>query len=168
MTELEWVRNLRIDITDETAADGITPDGLLAYLTANGWMKRSDYPRRNGELWRHPDLPPTHPSFVPLDEGNDDYQRCVLQLARNAAIPAGASTLAVLLDLRAASRIAALDPATAKPVTVTVTDPETGDSETAELIDDYAIVTAGTCRYHVDAQVGGKHVITITGRKGRT
>lgn len=52
------------------------------------------------------------------------------------------------------------------PVRVTVTDPETGDSETAELLDDYVITCAGSCYVdHVQAYANGTHVITVKGRK---
>ena len=52
------------------------------------------------------------------------------------------------------------------PVKVTVTDPLTGESETAELVDDYVITCAGSCYvHHVQAYANGTHVITVKGRK---
>ena len=51
-------------------------------------------------------------------------------------------------------------------IRVTVTDPENGDSETAEIIDNYVIITAGSCYVaHVQAHANGTQVITVKGRK---
>jgi hypothetical protein len=52
------------------------------------------------------------------------------------------------------------------PIEVTVRDPETGDSETATITDDYVITTAGSCYVaHTAAHADGTHVITVRGRK---
>ncbi len=49
---------------------------------------------------------------------------------------------------------------------MTVTDPETGDTETVEITDDYVITCAGSCYVdHVQAYANGTHVITVKGRK---
>lgn len=53
-------------------------------------------------------------------------------------------------------------------IKVTVTDPETGDSETAEIIDDYVITCAGSAYVDsVQTYANGTHVITVKGRRPR-
>lgn len=54
-------------------------------------------------------------------------------------------------------------------IRVTVTDLETGDTESQEVWNDYVIVTAGSC--HVaniqDYPTKGTHVLTIKGRRSK-
>lgn len=53
-----------------------------------------------------------------------------------------------------------------KQIRVTVRDLETGEEESAEIMDDYILITAGSCyQSHVTAHANGTHVITIKGRK---
>jgi len=54
------------------------------------------------------------------------------------------------------------------PIEVTARDPETGQRDTQEIVDDYVITCAGTCYiHHVSQYANGTHVITIKGRKER-
>lgn len=47
-------------------------------------------------------------------------------------------------------------------IRVTVEDLLTGEKETAEIEDDYILVTAGTCEQtHVQASKNGTHVLTV-------
>ena len=54
-------------------------------------------------------------------------------------------------------------------IEVTVRDTATDESETATIVNDYIIITAGTC--HVaniqDYPSKGTHVLTVKGRGGR-
>lgn len=51
------------------------------------------------------------------------------------------------------------------PIRVTIEDPETGDRETVELMDDYLIIQAGTCFVSgTQVYANGTHVITVKGR----
>lgn len=56
-----------------------------------------------------------------------------------------------------------------KGIRVTVEDLETGETSSAEIMDDYVLVCAGTC--HVggmqDYPTSGTRVITVKGRRGR-
>jgi hypothetical protein len=49
-------------------------------------------------------------------------------------------------------------------IQVTVTDTESGDTETQTIENDYVLVTAGTCTAAVQAYGTGTHVITVKGR----
>lgn len=63
-----------------------------------------------------------------------------------------------------AARVASADPGR---ITVTATDPGTGDSDTVVIENDYVITCAGSCYvHHVQAYANGTHVITVKGRKG--
>src|SRR3982751_1818266 len=81
----EWVRNLKVDVTDERAADTITPEGMLAYVSRQGWMRITECLGGAGAFWRHPEQPPTHHSLVPLAEDYADFRRRVIDLARQIA-----------------------------------------------------------------------------------
>lgn len=51
-------------------------------------------------------------------------------------------------------------------ISVTIKDLGTGDTESAEITDDYIIVTAGTCHVaHIQSHANGTHVLTIKGRR---
>lgn len=50
-------------------------------------------------------------------------------------------------------------------IQVTVTDTESGESETQTIENDYVIVTAGTCTAAAQAYANGTHVITVKGRR---
>jgi len=54
-------------------------------------------------------------------------------------------------------------------IRVTVTDTETGDTETQEIDNDVIVVTAGTCyvEHVADYPTKGTQVYTIKGRGGR-
>ena len=50
-------------------------------------------------------------------------------------------------------------------ITVTVTDTESGESETQTIENDHVIVAAGSCHVaHVQAHANGTHVLTVKGR----
>ena len=58
--------------------------------------------------------------------------------------------------------------APAKGIQVTVTDLDTGDTDTRVIWDDYVLVCAGSCYQHsVQAigMTGATHVLTVKGRK---
>ncbi len=99
----DWVRNLKVDVTDERAAATITPTGLLAYLTSHEWVKVTEILGGAGEFWRHPDQPTTHHNLVPLAEDFEDFRRRVIDLARQIAALEHRGLIGVLADLRAAS-----------------------------------------------------------------
>lgn len=51
-------------------------------------------------------------------------------------------------------------------IRVTVTDLETGESDTVEIMDDYVLTTAGSCYLeHCQAFSKGTHILTIKGRR---
>lgn len=51
-------------------------------------------------------------------------------------------------------------------IKVTVTDLDTGDSESAVVTDDYILTCAGSCHLaHVATYANGTHVLTIKGRR---
>jgi len=51
-------------------------------------------------------------------------------------------------------------------VKVTVTDPETGDSESTVIEDDYVLTCAGSCYLaHSQVYANGTHILTIKGRR---
>jgi hypothetical protein len=52
-------------------------------------------------------------------------------------------------------------------IRVTVTDTENGDTQTAEIENDYVIICAGTCHISAaqDYPTKGTRVLTIKGRK---
>lgn len=54
-------------------------------------------------------------------------------------------------------------------IRVTATDLETGETSTAEIMDDYVIITAGTCHVaHVqEYPKSGTSILTVKGREGR-
>ena len=54
-----------------------------------------------------------------------------------------------------------------KPIRVTVTDVQTGDTETAEIWNDVLVITAGSCYVDgiADYPTTGTQVYTIKGRK---
>jgi len=58
-------------------------------------------------------------------------------------------------------------PASTKGIQITVTDLDTGESESRTIWDDYMLVCAGSCyRHHVTISGSGStHVVTIKGRK---
>ena len=99
----EWVRDLRVDVTDEHAADTITPAGIVAYLRARSWVKVTDLLGGAAEFWRHPDQPSTHHNLVPLAEDYADFRRRGIDLARQSAALEGRGLIGGLDDLRAAS-----------------------------------------------------------------
>lgn len=54
-------------------------------------------------------------------------------------------------------------------IRVTVEDTETGETETAEIWDDYILICAGSC-YLADTQASmttGAHQLTVKGRKAK-
>lgn len=52
-----------------------------------------------------------------------------------------------------------------KQIRVTVTDLETGESESQEVSNDYVIVCAGSCHVaRTNAYGNGTHVLTVKGR----
>lgn len=53
-------------------------------------------------------------------------------------------------------------------IRVTVTDTETGETESTEFDNDYLLIRAGSCYLDgVQAYANGTHVLTIKGRKGK-
>lgn len=51
-------------------------------------------------------------------------------------------------------------------IRVTVTDEETGDTESVVIDDDYVVTCAGSCHVHyTQVHANGTHVLTIKGRK---
>ncbi len=51
-------------------------------------------------------------------------------------------------------------------IRVTATDTESGESSTAEVMDNYVLITAGTCYLaHQAVHANGTVVLTIKGRK---
>ena len=51
-------------------------------------------------------------------------------------------------------------------IRVTVTDEETGDTESVVIDNDYVVTCAGSCYVHyTQAHANGTHVLTIKGRK---
>lgn len=98
-----WVRNLKVDVTDEHAADTITAAGMVAYLRARSWVKVTECLGGAGEFWRHPDQPATHHNLVPLAEDYEDFRRRVIDLARQIAALEHRGLIGVLEDLRVAS-----------------------------------------------------------------
>lgn len=99
----DWVRDLKVDIKDEHAADTITPDGIVAYLRNASWVKVTECLGGTREFWRHPDQPLTHHSLVPLAEDFADFRRRVIDLARQIATLEHRGLIGVLDDLRTAS-----------------------------------------------------------------
>ena len=99
----DWVRNLKVDVTDENAADTITAAGIVTYLRAKSWVKVTDLLGGAAEFWRHPDQPTTHHNLVPLAEDYEDFRRRVIDLARQIAALEHRGLIGVLEDLRMAS-----------------------------------------------------------------
>jgi hypothetical protein len=99
----DWIRELRVDVKDPQAADGITPAGLLAYLASHEWAKVSEILGGVAEFWRHPDQPLTHHSLVPLAENYEGFRQRILDLARQIAALEHRGLIGVLADLRTAS-----------------------------------------------------------------
>lgn len=55
-----------------------------------------------------------------------------------------------------------------KGIKVTVEDLETGEKDTAEILNDYIIITAGTCEVaNMQVHANGTHVITVKGAAQR-
>lgn len=54
-----------------------------------------------------------------------------------------------------------------RPTLVTALDQNNGESESIEILNDYVIVTDGSCRFEVITIEGGgsTHVIRVTGRQ---
>lgn len=53
-----------------------------------------------------------------------------------------------------------------KQIRVTVVDLKTGESETAEIADDYILICAGSCQLtYTQTSANGTHVLTVKGRK---
>lgn len=51
-------------------------------------------------------------------------------------------------------------------IRITVTDLNTGESESMEISDDYVLTTAGSCELaHTNVFANGTHVLTVKGRK---
>ena len=99
----DWIRELRVDVKDERAADTITPAGLLAYLTSHEWVKVTDLLGGAAEFWVHPDQPLTHHSVVPLAEDYEGFRQRAIDLARQIAVLEHRGLIGVLADLRTAS-----------------------------------------------------------------
>ena len=102
--DLAWLRSLRADTNDTRAAEGITPQGIIAYLTAYGWEKAGAHDRHPAEFWQHPTYRIMKDLMVPLDPSYADYRRRVLGLAKALAGHSRRGLFDVLLDLRQASR----------------------------------------------------------------
>ena len=52
-------------------------------------------------------------------------------------------------------------------VEVTVRDPETGETQTATVTDDYILITAGSCYLDgIQTYANGTRVLTVKGRRG--
>ncbi len=52
-------------------------------------------------------------------------------------------------------------------ITITVTDNETGESESKTIENDYVLVCDGSVYLaHTNAHANGTHVLTVKGRKG--
>ena len=50
-------------------------------------------------------------------------------------------------------------------IEVTIRDTETGESETATIVNDYVVIVAGTCHVATTQRyANGTHVLTIKGR----
>lgn len=99
----DWLRDLKVDVIDESAADTITADGILAHLQSLSWVKVDDILGGAGEFWRHPDQPTTHHNLVPLAEESEGFRRRVITLARQIATLEHRGLIGVLDDLRTAS-----------------------------------------------------------------
>lgn len=59
-------------------------------------------------------------------------------------------------------------PASAKGIQVTVTDLDTGESESKVIWDDYVLICAGSCYRHAVQSIGvtgETHILTVKGRK---
>lgn len=138
---------------------GVTLEGIAAYLMTHGWTQIRPWGDWSSIGYRHESG--LDGVVVPLDTHAQDYSRRLGNVVRGIARCDALTEDAVVEAIRAATP-AASD----QPIQVTVHDPVTGETVTRELMDDYVIITAGTCTHRTDADlVTGVHVITVTGRK---
>ena len=100
--EITVPADLRVEIQDSRAADGITPDGLRAYLEAHGWYPTGRVRRVDlAQQWARDGA--TLRALVPVDPDDMEYRPEVLTAIRRIAEGEGRAQLAVVADLRAAS-----------------------------------------------------------------
>lgn len=60
------------------------------------------------------------------------------------------------------------DPTSTKGIQVTVTDLDTGQSDTKVIWDDYVLICAGSCYRHAVQSIGvtgETHILTVKGRR---
>jgi len=100
--ELARLRSLRVTTPDPRAAEGITPDGMRAYLAERGWGRVTT--GTVAESWWHGES--RFGLHVPLHLTASDYAKRVLILAGDLAEIEDRGALGVLTDLRAASTTA--------------------------------------------------------------
>jgi hypothetical protein len=56
-------------------------------------------------------------------------------------------------------------PTSSRGIRVTVTDLDTGESDSKVIWDDYVLICAGSCYRHAVQAYGATHVVTIKGRR---
>lgn len=100
--DLSWLRDLRVSIHDEHAADGITPAVILAYLAASGWSRTRLYKDPAvGEIWSRPGGVSV---LVPLRPDYADFSHRVMDVIAGIADVEKRGALGVVMDLREAAR----------------------------------------------------------------